>query len=78
MDLRDRSSGCVRLCCWKIQFCTPAHERKLGLASPARLCLHMCFVVRRGDAHMNRNSFNLQMNEQSGRRKGDVQVTHLV
>jgi hypothetical protein len=34
MDLRDQNNGCVRPCCWKTQFYTMVHERKLVLANP--------------------------------------------
>lgn len=77
MDWRDQSSECVRPYCWRIRFCKLAHERKLGLASPAMLRLHVFVVMR--DTH-EQNPFNLQMNEQSGVWMGvvGIQVTHLV
>jgi hypothetical protein len=34
MVTRDQNSERVRRCCWKIQLCTPVHERKLGLEDP--------------------------------------------
>lgn len=71
MDLRDQSSGRARLCCSKTPLCTLVHERKLGLASPALLCLHVIVLT----IHTNRieNPFNFQMNEQLvGGRKEDI------
>lgn len=62
MVTHDQSNERVHPYCWKIQFCTPVHERKSGLEDPAMLRLH---VLDTKNTHEGVR-FNLQMNEQSG------------
>lgn len=69
MVTHDRSSERVRLCCWKIRFCTLAHEQKLGLGGPALRCLRDSYLQKMENTN-ERNQFNLQMNEQSSGLQG--------